>query len=217
MRKLNYLILLLIGLAFTLISCEHEPVVAPAPEVDTEASIHAQKVEMYNEYLANSSNKVESNARAASASFVFLMGSCAAAPNGHTFCIDVGVPFDDIITVHPKSAEGSGNWAHFDENGVEVASGEWTATELLSFKDYGPSPINCQPPFPDPCPDDWNAGIANIRIHLDAGFDAILRLYCRLPGIKLPPSMGEGLKVNVQGGINFNELLPGGTLYIRLP
>ncbi len=106
-------------------------------------------------------------------------------------------------------------------------AGTWDAVELLSFKSYGPGDPN--PPFN--LPPSFLAGLAMIRIHLLVDdqwvADAILRLGCILPGAKVPGAKGgvagagvrggalEGVRVNVQGGLNFNmEVDPGATLFI---
>ena len=90
-------------------------------------------------------------------------------------------------------------------------SGSWTATELLSFKTYGDSPIL------DPT---WRTGIAHIRVHLvsDDGTmeaDGILSVGCILPQVKMPGGVFEGVRLNVQGGPNFNkEVQPRATLFV---
>ena len=59
-----------------------------------------------------------------------------------------------------------------------------------------------------------------IRIHLLSEgnwvADAILRLGCRIPGAKFPLSTIEGVRVNVQDGLNFNIAVdPRATLFIE--
>jgi len=83
-----------------------------------------------------------------------------------------------------------------------VGSGTWTAIELLSFKEYGPSTATDFLP-------EWRAGYANIRVHLAGGgaeFHGILRVYCILPGVKVPASTPEGILLNIPGVANFNKV-----------
>lgn len=158
---------------------------------------------------------------AATATFGYFVFSDAIADNGHTIYVqtDNAVTFPDpdgnTLSVHPKSAQGGGIFFHSDENGDPVASGTWTATDLLSFKDYGPAG---DPNFPF---SDGRAGFANLRVHLvsDAGdeFDAILRIQCLLPGNdSTPPSWVEGIRISVNDGLNFNKTVGGATLFIDL-
>lgn len=169
------------------------------------------------------------NAKASvEATYGYLSFSSAMADNGHTMYIESdnvqpffgafpnGVAGDNTLSVHPKSVQGSGIFTHNDQNGDLVASGTWTATELLSYKNYGAAG---DPSFPFA---DGRAGFANIRIHLisegGAEFDAILRIRCLLPGNdSTPPSWVEGIRINVQDALNFNKTVPGGgTLFLDL-
>ncbi len=49
------------------------------------------------------------------------------------------------LSVFPKAVTGGGTFTHKDANGNVIGSGTWTATELLSFQNYGASPV---PGFP---------------------------------------------------------------------
>ena len=134
------------------------------------------------------------------------------------------------LTIHPKSIDGGGTfWATKLELRGDEVEGTWDAIQLLSFKSYGPGdpnpPVNLPPNF--------LAGLAMIRIQLFAYdgtwiADAILRLGCILDGAKVPGGKGgradagvrggaiEGVRVNVQGGLNFNlEVDPRATLFIE--
>src|ERR671935_2121106 len=55
------------------------------------------------------------------------------APNGDQVAVTGGGTF----SVHPKSVTASGTFTHTDSQGNVLASGTWTATELLSFQLYG--------------------------------------------------------------------------------
>lgn len=194
-------------LALMVFSCDKEPITTMEPD-----------------------NGLSSTAAKASfnVTYGYLSFSSAMASNGHTLRVesDNAQPFFEVfpngvaggntLSVHPKSVQGSGFFIHRDENGDLVASGTWTATELLSYKNYGPAG---NPNFPVA---DGRAGFANIRIHLmaDGGaeFDAILRIRCLLPGNdSTPPSWVEGIRVTVQNGLNFNKTVPGGnTIFLDL-
>lgn len=119
------------------------------------------------------------------------------------------------LALHPKHVSGGGDFSAtaLELGGAGPVAGTWKAVQLLSFKSYGPSPD---------FPDNFHSGLAMIRIHLmDEGgnwvADAVLRLGCRLPDANFPPSTIEGVRVNVQGGLNFNlEVDPTSTLFIEL-
>lgn len=133
----------------------------------------------------------------------------AVAENGDKIALDG----TGELSIHPKSATGSGTFEHTNAAGDVVESGTWDATELLSFHSYGPSP---DAGFPS----DFEAGVALIRVHLapDAGgpgFDAVLSVTCLLPGIKLPPSLHEGIHLAIQDAVNFNHEAGGATLFVR--
>ena len=99
--------------------------------------------------------------------FGFLAGSgflCGLAP---TACPDVSradngdtiqIAGSGALTTNPKTASGSGTFAHKRGN-TTVASGTWTATDLLSFQDYGTS---SDPSIPRVA----HAGTALIAVHL---------------------------------------------------
>src|SRR2546428_7153411 len=55
------------------------------------------------------------------------------APNGDR----VAVTGSGVFSAHPKSVAAAGTFTHTDASGNMVASGIWTATQLLSFEFYG--------------------------------------------------------------------------------
>ncbi len=138
----------------------------------------------------------------------------AMAENGDT----IEIAGEGTLSIHPKSATGSGTFAHKDSNGNILATGTWEATELLSFHSYGDG-------TPQGLPANFEGGLALIRVHLlpDAGgpgFDAIMQVDCLLG--KVPGENGksngvvEGIRLAVQGGTNFNKEVSGFTLFIKL-
>jgi hypothetical protein len=116
------------------------------------------------------------------------------------------------LTLHPKSATGGGTFTHTTAEGTVLATGTFTATELLSFESYGPSPL--LPPF-------LNSGQALIRVALapdgsTTSIDAILRIECVLPGGTFPTGKEEGINLLVPGLANFNHQISGATVFVRI-
>ena len=155
----------------------------------------------------------------------FPMPVCPDAARASSTGDVIDISGSGELTIHPKSINGGGDFsATALEQFGDPVEGTWEAIQLLSFKSYGPSPI---------LPQNFLAGLAMIRIHLlvDGSWvaDAILTLGCILPGAKVPGVEGgvaaagvrggalEGVRVNVQGGLNFNlEEDPRATLFIEL-
>jgi hypothetical protein len=123
----------------------------------------------------------------------------AAASNGHT----ITIAGSGTLSIHPKSASGSGTFVEKDSNGVVVASGTWTATQLLSFDSYGTAP-----PFPSFA----YGGQALIHVHLSTGTDGILKVTCLIGSP--PAGKEEGVELNIQSGPNFNHQVSGDTVFI---
>ena len=126
----------------------------------------------------------------------------ATASNGDTIVI-VG---EGTLSVHPKSATGSGTFTHIFAAGGSV-SGTWEATgELLNFRSYGPSPATDPDTGELIFPESFEAGLARIPVELFVGRDsvgnAILSVGCILPEVKMPGAAFEGSRLNVQGGLN---------------
>ena len=130
----------------------------------------------------------------------------ATASNGDT----IEIAGEGTLSVHPKSATGSGTFTHNFAAGGSV-SGDWVATgELLSFKSYGST---------GGLPASWEAGRAQIRVQLLVGGEpvgtGILTVGCLLGGPKEPGGAFEGVRLSVKGGPNFNKPDEGATLFIR--
>jgi hypothetical protein len=116
------------------------------------------------------------------------------------------------LTLHPKSATGGGTFTHTAAEGTVLATGTFTATELLSFESYGPSPL--LPPF-------LNSGQALIRVALlqdgsTTSIDGILRVECVLPGGTFPGGKEEGINLLLPGLANFNHQISGATVFVRI-
>jgi len=137
----------------------------------------------------------------------------AIASNGATIAM-LGA---GTLSIHSKSVSGGGTFTQTDANGNVVATGTWTAEQLLSFDPYGTAP-----------PDSFfniYGGKALVRIHLSPdgarpGVDAVLRITC-VAGFP-PPSAEEGIELAVEGGPNFNRNIPfdaggGATAFMPVP
>jgi hypothetical protein len=156
--------------------------------------------------------------------FGFLAGSgflCGLAPNA---CPDVSradngdtiqIAGSGVLNTSPKTASGSGTFVH-KRGSTTVASGTWSATDLLSFQDFGTSPDLSIPRFA-------HAGTALIAVHLvvtggpAAGLqaDGVLRVTCELPGALVPGTKTEGIRLVVADLINFNTEVSGFTVFIK--
>ncbi len=136
----------------------------------------------------------------------------AVADNGDT----VAISGAGTLSIHPKSVTGTGTFVHKAAAGATIASGTWTATDLISFQDAGTSPE---------FPSDFHAGTALILVHLTvtagpaagAQADAVLRVTCELPPTFVPGNRDEGVRLAVGDLINFNHEVSGFTLFISLP
>ncbi len=115
----------------------------------------------------------------------------------------------------PEDVTGGGSFRHIDAGGGVIATGTWTAKELISFASFGPSAA--------PFPPTWEAGNALIEVELvsDVGgmeFDAVLRVGCILDPTDpdLPAGAIEGVRLDVEDFLNFDQDLERSTLFIRL-
>jgi hypothetical protein len=122
------------------------------------------------------------------------------------------------FSVHPKSIEASGEFAHFLADGSLFASGTWTATELISYQSYG-----CGEVLGDPIPPELCGGALKFAATFSTplgDLDGIITVFC-IVGPKVPAShdqpSGEGVTVVVPGIINFNHTGGGENVYVQIP
>ena len=136
----------------------------------------------------------------------------AVGPTGDTLIIEGS----GTLSVPAKTVTGSGTFIYRNTAGQHTR-GTWTALKLLNFKSWGTSPD---------FPPNFEAGRALIRIHTTGNggrteFDALLFIYCVLPGAAVPPGFEEGVRVNISGVAKredvpiFLEPVGGQTLFIR--
>jgi hypothetical protein len=182
-------------LVFTFTSCQKEQLTSPVKK--------------------NSSSEISPSGKIAQTNYLYLVGvegiiegpDKIVAPNGDTMIIEG----EGTLSTHPKSVTGGGEFEHVNVAGTVLGSGTWQALELLAFVSWGTSPI---------LPANFEAGKALIRIHLSPGsggngYDAILQIYCVLPGANFPPGFEEGVRLVVPHVANFNDPVHGQTLFIR--
>ncbi len=156
------------------------------------------------------------------ATYAYHAGDAFLASLNPAFAPDVAVAANGdrvelagtgTLSVFPKSVTGGGTFTHKDAAGGVIATGTWTATKLLSFESYGASAA---------VPPTWRAGLALIRVHLSPsaggpGLDATLRITCHLPETDVPGGFHEGVRLAVDGALNFNREMSGATLFVLMP
>ena len=196
-------------IAFT--SCQKEKQVQP-PKTDQALPSNLLSAD-FSSAIAQA-RKSTLTAKIAQTDYVYLLGveplegpDKSVASNGDT----ISIAGSGTLSIHEKSVSGSGWFQHTNAAGTLLASGTWNALELISFKSFGTP----GPPFPP----SFEAGKAEISIHLTPegggeGFDAILQVYCVLPGSKVPPAFDEGIRLFVPGVANFNVQVHGQTIFI---
>ncbi len=113
---------------------------------------------------------------------------------------------------NPLDVDGGGLFARFDENGRLLKRGTWEARQLLLFDAYGEGVG---------LPAGLESGRALIRIRLDPPggkkVDAVLEIGCRLPGNDGIFGTIEGVRVMVDGGLNYNlPADPSATVFVNL-
>ena len=209
--------IIMLGLMLTLVSCEKpeaDQITITSLEVD-KTNYNPLEVDQVISFLEgmnigeSSRSYLKEGSRSSDNemfSFVLPNYNFAGASNGESF----GITGIGDLTLNPKSVCGGGEWIHNDDNGDPIASGSWEVEQLMSYLDYGPSPLF--PPFVQYI----HAGKSIMRIHLGepANVDAILTIYCILPAVQTPPSWPEGIKISIQnGGPNFNQIFQGGTFF----
>jgi hypothetical protein len=134
----------------------------------------------------------------------------AQAPNGD----QVAITGEGEFSVHPKSVEAEGGFTHTDSAGNVVATGTWVATQLLAYQSYG-----CGVVFGTPIPPNFCGGKVMMRVLFTPDgtslhIPGIIWVFCVI-GTKVPSSAEEGVRVNVPGIINFNDVAGGENVYIE--
>jgi hypothetical protein len=135
----------------------------------------------------------------------------AAAPNGDT----VAITGEGEFSVFPNSVEAEGTFVHMNSNGTVLASGSWEATSLVNYQSYG-----CGVLFGTPIPPDLCGGRVLMAVLLTPDgttleIPAMLSVFCVI-GDHVPGSAEEGIRLNVPGIINFNDVTGGDNVYVRI-
>jgi len=148
---------------------------------------------------------------------IWIVGTgilCGLAPSA---CPDISMASNgDTIEIsgegtfqpHPKSVTGGGTFVHKDGDGAVLATGTWTATKLMSFHTFGTDAFDSTT---------IEGGVLKMHAVLmpsgGSGVPAILTVFC-LVGPDVPAGLEEGIALNVQGPLNFKEIVSGLTVYI---
>ncbi len=137
-------------------------------------------------------------------------GNQAIAENGDT----VMVRGNGTLDVIAKTASGGGTFTHKAANGTVLATGTWTATDLLAFQSYGDASAQGLSSF-------LFGGRASLAVSLTPDgttleIPGILEIECLLGN---PPAAAEeGIRLLVKGHVNFNKSVEesGENVFVRL-
>ncbi len=152
-----------------------------------------------------------------SMTFTYLAGSgllCGPAGNCPDIAVAdngdrISVSGSGTLSIFPNSVSGSGTFTHKNATGTVLATGTWSATDLVSFVSYGNG-------VPQGFPATFFGGRAAIKVTLFVGstpvHTAILAITCDLGSP--PDGHPEGITLNVQDAINFNKPVSGVTVFI---
>ena len=162
-------------------------------------------------------------ALADSASHTYLLvaeeANTGVAPNGDRVEVTCEATEGACGTfgVNPKSIDASGEFHHFDAVGNLLATGTWTATQLISYHSYG-----CGEVFGTPIPPDLCGGAVKFMatFHTPIGdLSGTITVFC-VVGPNAPASIehafDEGVTVDVPGIVNFNHPGGGDNIYVQL-
>jgi hypothetical protein len=144
-----------------------------------------------------------------------VFGTPVSASNGSTISMFGLVHFKlRNGRTQPDDVSGGGNFVITDPEG-NMLLGDWLATQLEGFVVKG----RCGD-FPD-ClaagvPENFTAGKGSFKIHLDGVGSARFIMWCRLPGIPLPPfnAFPESYRVDI-GSLHFDGQEEAGNFYVR--
>ena len=149
------------------------------------------------------------------------MPNVSQASNGDR----VSVTGEGEFSLHPKSVTASGEFVHTASSGTVLATGTWTATDLLEFQPYGCGVVHNfpTPGVTTPLPPDFCGGALKMAVTLtpdgtSLAIPGTLTVFCII-GPNPPNShddpTGEGIHLVVPGIDNFNKIVAGMNVYIR--
>jgi hypothetical protein len=142
------------------------------------------------------------------------MANVSQASNGDR----VTVTGEGEFSIHPKSVTASGEFVHTTSTGTVLATGTWTATDLVEFVSYG-----CGVVLGTPLPPDFCGGMLKMAVTLTPEGTTLvipgtLTVFCII-GPNPPNShddpTGEGIHLVVPGIDNFNKIVAGMNVYIK--
>jgi hypothetical protein len=117
-----------------------------------------------------------------------------------------------------KSVSGGGDYMIQDASGATVASGIWSATQMLGFVNYGSG-------TPQGTPPNFYGGQAQMKVSLNGLGGGLLDINCTLGdppqghnGFGLTPDNDpneEGIDLRVGTGLTFNREVNGETLFVN--
>jgi hypothetical protein len=127
-----------------------------------------------------------------------------------------------------KAATGQGTFVHTDASGAVLGAGDWMVTRLLNWDEWGPGDDLTGEGDLDFS--QYLAGRARFKIDLKVDSAVVatgtLEVVCVLPGAYNPaitsniggptgsgPAWSEGIKLNINGSLNFNMGPPSPTLF----
>lgn len=140
----------------------------------------------------------------------FVFGSPVTASDGTTISMAGMITFKlKNGRPVPFSVSGGGTY----DIGGGAITGDWTATKLEGFHVEG----HCGDFAGCSLPDDLTAGKGSFKIHMEGLGHARFIMWCRLPGIKLPPpnAFPESYRVDI-GSLHFDGQETAGNFYLRL-
>jgi len=143
--------------------------------------------------------------------FKYLLGTGPLCAHGPDECPDIAMAHNGdtidiagsgMLGIHPDSISGGGTFTHHTAAGP--VSGTWAANRLLGFHEFGCTPDNrC-------------GGHVLMNVTLSVGgspvHNAILQFDCVIR--KPPAGAQEGVRLAIQGALNFNHKVSGGTVLI---
>ncbi len=144
--------------------------------------------------------------------------SVATAASGDRITLQMD-PLPGTFNTQTGAVTGHGTFVHTDPDGAVVGAGDWKATRLLNWDEWGPGADlsgDGEPDFSQ-----YLAGRARFKIDLmvesTVVASGVLEVVCVLTGAYNPaitssvvgptgsgPAWGEGVKLNINGSLNFN-------------
>ena len=153
--------------------------------------------------------------------------SVGTASNGDVITLQMD-PAPGTFDTQTKAATGAGTFVHTDASGAVIGAGDWMVTRLLNWDEWGPGADLTGEGDLDFS--QYLAGRARFKIEFKVGSAVVatgaLEVVCVLPGAYNPaitsnvegptgsgPAWAEGIKLNLNGPLNFNMGPPSPTLF----